>query len=98
MFMFLGACVFVGTPRLGYPLLLHQGETHVATSSHVMTGGLPRLRVWARSMGLLAPEPVLARALSVELLGDYSLGPNSSGTVLDPRVCHSDLQSTEVHY
>jgi hypothetical protein len=83
-------------PKAGVPTSAASRQTHVATSSHVMTGGLPRLGVWARSMGLLAPEPVSARAPSVELLGDYSLGPNPSGTVLDPRVCHSNLQPTEV--
>jgi hypothetical protein len=50
-----------GTQNMGYPLLLGQSETHVATHSHGTTGWLARLRAWAHHAWLRASW---ARALS----------------------------------
>lgn len=41
----------VGTPKLGYPFLLGQDGTLVVIHSHIVTGSLPRLRVWPRPTG-----------------------------------------------
>jgi hypothetical protein len=41
----------VGTPKLGYPLLLGQGRTRVVIHSHVVTSSLARVRVWTCPMG-----------------------------------------------
>jgi hypothetical protein len=38
----------IGTPNMGYPLLLGLGETLMAIHSHGLTISLLQLRVWAQ--------------------------------------------------
>jgi hypothetical protein len=86
----------VGTLNMGYPLLLGQGRTPVATCSHGGTSGLPRLRACALLAGSLTSEPALPRALSVGLVDDYTLGLDPRGMVLGPHVCRLNLRPREV--
>jgi hypothetical protein len=48
MYMYFLSINYVGTPNMGYPLLLCLGGTPVAIRSHTMTSSLLQLRVWAR--------------------------------------------------
>jgi hypothetical protein len=84
--------VCVDTPKLGYPLLLGQGGTHVTIHSHLVSS-LPRLRTWARPAVPLASEPGHPMPRGWEdLLGHFNHKPGllSMGTRLhvgspDPR-------------
>lgn len=76
--------VCVDTPKLGYPLLLGQGGTHVTIHSHLVSS-LPRLRAWARPVVPLASEPGHPMPRGWEdLLGHFNHKPGllSMGTRL----------------
>jgi hypothetical protein len=76
--------VCVDTPKLGYPLLLGQGGTHVTIHSHLVSS-LPRLRTWARPAVPLASEPGHPMPRGWEdLLGHFNHKPGllSMGTRL----------------
>jgi hypothetical protein len=88
-----GLCWYL---KYGDPLLLDQDGTLMAICSHGRTSGLTPLGAYTHLVVSQAFGPVSPQVPAVELLINYSLGPNPQGVVSDPHVCHPDLRPGEV--
>jgi hypothetical protein len=58
----------VGTPKLGYPLLLSQGGIRVAVRSYMVIDSVPQLGVWAHPIEPPTAGSMSPHVQSVELL------------------------------